>query len=194
MPVLLLVVLIVLFVIVMTPALLVQRYRIGTARRQARGWIATFNIVAIGLSALLMLVGASISNIWVPHTLRYAVFGLIGGAALGLLGLLFSRWETHTAALHYTPNRWLVLLVMAVVIGRVLYGFWRAWYVWHATGGHTTSVIATGAAESLAAGAVVLGYYFTYWTGVRWRFNRHRRRWGVLQPHDIWRDLASRLR
>ncbi len=185
MPILLLLPVIVVFLILMTPLLLVQRYRFATTRRQGRGWVATFNIVAIGLSVTLMLIGAAISSIWVPPTLRYALVGLAGGGALGLLGLLFSRWETHTRELHYTPNRWLVLLVMAVVVARVLFGFWRAWSVWHATGAHAR-VVATGAAESLAAGAVVLGYYFVYWSGVRWRIRRHQRRWGVVQPYRRW--------
>jgi hypothetical protein len=194
MPVLLLLPLVVVFVIVMTPFLLVQRYRFATARRQARGWVATFNVVAIGLSATLMLIGAAISSIWLPRTFEWALAGLAAGGALGLLGLLLSRWETHTRLLHYTPNRWLVLLVIAVVVARVLYGFWRAWYIWHASAGQAKWVVATGAAESLAAGAVVLGYYLTYWSGVRWRLKRHERRWGVVQPRNPWRDLASRLR
>ena len=186
MPLLLLLPLIVVFLILMTPLLLVQRYRIGTSRRQARGWVATFNIVAVSVSVTLMLAGAAISSYWVPQTLRYALVGLGVGSALGALGLAFSRWETHTRELHYTPNRWLVLLVMLVVVGRVLFGFWRAWYVWHGTGAHATWIVATGAAESLAAGAVVLGYYFVYWTGVRWRIRRHQRRWGVVQPYRRW--------
>ena len=182
MPILLLLPLIVVFLILMTPLLLVQRYRFGTARRQARAWVASFNIVAIGLSVSLMLIGAAISSLWLPQTLRYALVGLAAGAALGLLGLLFSRWETHTRELHYTPNRWLVLLVMLVVVGRVLFGFWRAWSAWQVSGAHATWLVVNGAAESLAAGAVVLGYYLVYWAGVRWRISRHRRRWGVVQP------------
>ncbi|HXY38696.1 MAG TPA: hypothetical protein VEQ10_03455 [Vicinamibacteria bacterium] len=96
MPFLLLLPVILVFLILMTPLLLVQRYRIGTARRQ---------------------------------------------------------------------------LVMLVVVARVLFGFWRAFHLWQATGAHAW-VVATGAAESLAAGAVVLGYYLVYWTGVRWRVRR----------------------
>ena len=33
--------------------------------------------------------------------------------------------------------------------------------------------VAAGVAGSMAAGAVVLGYYLTYWIGVRRRYRRH---------------------
>jgi len=32
------------------------------------------------------------------------------GAGLGLVGLVLTRWEPTAATLHYTPNRWLVLV------------------------------------------------------------------------------------
>jgi hypothetical protein len=36
--------------------------------------------------------------------------------------------------------------------------------------------VAFGVAGSLAAGALVLGYYLSYWAGLWWLFRRHRRR------------------
>jgi hypothetical protein len=74
--------------------------------------------------------------------------------------------------LHYTPNRWLVLAITLVVTARVLYGFWRAWESWRAGLSEGSWFVAAGVAGSMAAGAVVLGYYLVYWIGVRRRLRR----------------------
>src|SRR5687767_14038347 len=97
------------------PLSLVQRYRVGTARRLARGWVVTLNLVALVLSAAMFLVGAGITSVWVPGALAYALAGLGGGGALGVPGFALSRWEATPRALHYTPNRWLVLGITLVV-------------------------------------------------------------------------------
>ena len=165
-------VLILLFVVVL-PLSLIQRYRVGTARRAARGWVITLNLVAIVCSAVLFLVSAALASVWVPNALKYTVAGLAGGCLLGLIGLALSRWERSSTALHYTPNRWLVLGVTLIVTARVLYGFWRSWQAWNAGLGHTSEVAMAGVAGSMAAGAVVLGYYLAYWIGVRRRLRRH---------------------
>jgi hypothetical protein len=117
--------------------------------------------------------GAALTNIWVPHAFGYSLLGLLGGVALGIIGLWLSRWEPSTIALHYTPNRWLVLAVTLIVTGRFLYGLWRGWHRWHAAAGDTSLLAAFGVAGSLAAGAVVLGYYLSYWAGVRRRLKAH---------------------
>jgi hypothetical protein len=110
----------------------------------------------------------------VPNALKYTLAGLAGGCLLGLTGLALSRWESSSTALHYTPNRWLVLGVTLIITARVLYGFWRSWQAWNAGLGHTSEVVLSGVAGSMAAGAVVLGYYLVYWVGVRHRLRRWR--------------------
>ena len=170
--------LLVLVVLVLMPLSLVQRYRMGTARRTARGWVATANVVAMSLSAALFMAAAAFSSIWIADAFIYALLGLIGGCVLGVVGLWLSRWEPGAGSLHYTPNRWLVLAMTFVVTARVMYGFWRAWHTWRLAPGDTSWVESAGVAGSLAAGAVVLGYYLTYWTGVRRRVHRHHARAG----------------
>jgi hypothetical protein len=164
------------FVIVLSVALipfsLLMRYRVGTARRPARGWIVTLNLVGLSLSSVLFLLTAALTTRWVPDAFRYALTGFGIGCVLGMLGLLLTRWETGSRALYYTPNRWLVLAVTLVVTARVGYGFWRTWHAWRAAYEHTALIAASGVAGSLAAGAVVLGYYVTYWAGVRRRIKR----------------------
>jgi hypothetical protein len=92
---------------------------------------------------------------------------------LGLVGLAVSRWEFSPGSLHYTPNRWLVLGITLVVTARLAFGFWRSWHAWRAAPDGMSWAAASGAAGSLAAGAIVLGYYLTYWIGVRRRLRRH---------------------
>ncbi len=162
----------ILLAIALMPLSLVQRYRVGTARRQARGWFVTLNLVGVIFSAGLFLAGAAVTTMWVPNALTYASAGLLAGSLLGFVGLWLTRWEFSARGLHYTPNRWLVLAITLVVTGRVLYGFWRTWEAWRLAGADASVVAASGVAGSLAAGAVVIGYYAMYWFGVRRRLTR----------------------
>ena len=155
--------------VVLVPLSLVLRYRAGTARRQARGWVAAINIFGLVLSVTLFLIGAAITTYWAPQAFAYSLLGLGGGIVLGIFGLWLTRWEHTYEGLHYTPNRVLVLAVTLVFTARVLYGFWRGWHAWNAAAGETSWLAAFGIAGSLAAGALVLGYYLAYWIGLRAR-------------------------
>jgi hypothetical protein len=168
-PVLALAILIVLAVIALIPFSIIQRFRVGTARRQARGWVATLNLFAVAFSVLLFVLAALITSRWVPEALTYTLIGVGTGCALGALGLLLTRWDRVNGRLHYTPNRWLVLAITVVVAARVFYGFWRTWEAWRASVESMAWVAASGVAASMSAGAIVLGYYLIYWTGVRAR-------------------------
>ena len=172
---LVLVPLVALVFVALVPLSLVLRYRAGTARQRARGWLATLNVAGFALSSAMLLTIAGLTSVWVPHAFRYTLFGLAGGCVLGLLGLALTRWEAEPRSLHYTPSRALVLTLTLVVVARMVYGVVRAWQAWRATPDDASWLTAAGAGGSLAAGAVVLGYYLAYWTGVRLRLNRHRR-------------------
>jgi hypothetical protein len=172
-PLLFVAVLFVLALVALMPLSLVQRYRMGTSRRRARGWLATINFFGMVLSVTLFLAAAAVTSIWVPDAFTYTAAGLTAGCVFGALGLVLTRWESAPGSLHYTPNRWLVLAITLVVTARVLYGFWRGWQTWRVAGEGTSWLAASGAAGSMAAGAVVLGYYLIYWMGVRRRFRRH---------------------
>jgi hypothetical protein len=167
--------------IALLPLTLIQRYRMGTSRQLARGWLTTINMVGIAISVVFFLTGAAMTNIWVPYALRYTVAGLACGCVLGVIGLALTRWEPAPRALHYTPNRWLVLAITLLVTARVLYGFWRGWQSWRSAVDGGAWLVASGAAGALGAGALVLGYYLIYWTGVRRKLTRHRRRTGVVR-------------
>ena len=179
MPLLIILIVVVLFVllaIVMIPVGIIQRYRVGTRRQKARGWVAAINVLGLAVSIALFLVVASLTNIWVPDVTQYTAAGLAGGALLGVLGLALTKWESGLDDLHYTPNRLLVLGLTVVVSARILYGIWRSWESWRAGLSGGSWFVAAGLAGAMAAGAVVLGYYLVYWFGVRRRLMRHARR------------------
>lgn len=169
----LLIVLALVTVVALIPLSLVQRYRLGTSRQRARGWLVTINLAGLVFSAVLFLTSAALTTVWIPGALTYAAGGLAVGLVLGLVGLWLTRWEASTDALHYTPNRLLVLGMMLIVVSRVLYGLWRAWESWSAGFRGESWLVDAGVRESMAAGAVVLGYYLAYWSGVRRRYRRH---------------------
>lgn len=171
-PLLLLGVFIVLAFIALIPFSLIQRFRMGTMRRRALGWVIGLNAFGTLLSVLFFLVSAAIATRWVPGTLTYTAAGIGGGAAAGALGLALTRWEAAAGRLYYTPNRWLVLAITLVVTGRLFYGFYRSYEAWQATLDRMTWVAVSGVATSMSAGAIVLGYYLVYWFGVRRRLRR----------------------
>ena len=162
--------------VLLLPFSLIQRYRIGTRRQQARGWMIALNLFGLAMSAGMFLVSAALSNFWIPNTLRYSALGMLCGCVLGIFGLALTRWEPSARALHYTPNRWLVLAITLTITLRILYSFWRAWETWGGLSNRDEWLVTWGVAEALSAGGLVLGYYLTYWFGVRRRYKQHERR------------------
>jgi hypothetical protein len=171
-PLILLGVFIVLAVIALIPFSLIQRFRRGTMRRRAVGWVIALNGAGTFVSALLFLSGAAITTRWIPGTLTYTAAGLAAGCVAGAIGLALTRWDIAGGRLYFTPNRWLVLGITLVVTLRVFYGFYRSYQAWEATLDRVTWVAASGVATSMSAGAIVLGYYLVYWIGVRRRLRR----------------------
>ena len=175
MPLLLVLPLAVLAAIALLPLSLVMRYRVGTARRPARGWMIAINLSVIGISTALFLLSSAVTSAWIPRAFPYTVLGLAAGCLLGLLGLAWTRWEATSSALYYTPSRTLTLAVTLLVTARVLFGFWRSWRAWGAGVHYSSWIAASDVAGSMAAGGIVLGYYFAYWLGVRRRLRRYQR-------------------
>jgi hypothetical protein len=151
------------------PLLLLLRYRAGTSRRLARTWVLTVNLVSLLISAALFIWVAALTNFWVPRAFIYSLAGMLSGCLLGLLGLVATRWEKTAGALYYTPNRWLVLLITVAVAARMIYGFWRIWHAWQTTAHDTSWLAAARIPGSMAVGALVIGYYLTYFAGLRSR-------------------------
>ncbi len=166
--------LVLLALVLAMPLLLMLRYHVGTARRMARRGVTTLNLTMMVFSAGIFLWVAAITNLWVPQALKYSLVGLTAGSALGLLGLVLTRWEERPDALYYRPNRWLILVITLAVTARLSYGFWRAWRALSAAGLDRSWLGTSGVAGSLGVGAVVVGYYVAYSAGVCQRLRRNR--------------------
>jgi len=162
------------------PLALLQRYRVGRARRRARRWVARLNVGVALVSSVVLLVVATVMTYWVPAAILGALGGLGGGTLLGGLGLALSRWESTPRDLHVTPNRWLVLGLVLVVLARVVYGMWRGWYAWTTGGGDGSWLLAAGVPGSLAVGGLVIGYQAAFWFGVGRRLILHARQGATL--------------
>jgi hypothetical protein len=163
-------------VMALMPLLLIQRYQAGKARRQARAWAVTLNLAVMAFSAVFFLISAALTTLWIPRAFAGAALGMAAGLLLGIFGLVLTRWEADARALHYTPNSWLILLVTLVVSARVIYGLFRTIAAAQAGVSGSGLALAFGVPESLAAGAMVIGYYLAFNAGLRWRVRRWQRR------------------
>jgi hypothetical protein len=156
---------------------LVLRYRAGTARRQARRWVASLNVWMTSFSAVFFLSFTFLLSFWVDSAFRFALIGMGCGGILGLVGLAMTRWENKQQGLFYTPSRWLALFVTLAIVGRFVYGWWRATHSGSNAPGHQHWLItASGTQVSLAVAAGLIAYYLVYSVGVRLRVTRHDQR------------------
>ena len=177
MPFILLLLLVPIVVIALMPLMLIQRYRAGKARRLARPWAVTLNLAVMAFSAVFFLHQCGVDDDLdspIVHGRGARDWRLVCCSASS--AWLITRWEADARALHYTPNSWLVLVVTLIVSARVMYGLFRT--IAAAQAGVSGGALATafGVPESLAAGAVVLGYYLAFNAGLRWRIGRWQRR------------------
>jgi hypothetical protein len=153
------------------------RYRAGTARRQARRWVASLNVWMTSFSAVFFLSFTLLLSFWVGSAFRFALIGLALGGILGLIGLAMTRWESQPEGLFYTPNRWLAILVTLAIAARFVYGWWHATHSGSsAPGNQHWLMTASGTQLSLAVAAGLIGYYLVYSIGVRLRLARHEQR------------------
>src|SRR5437867_5804873 len=156
---------------------LALRYRAGTARRQARPWVASLNVWLTGFSAVFFLSFTLLLSFWVPSAFRFAVIGMGCGGILGLLGLAMTRWESRRDGLFYTPSRWLAVVITLAIAARFIYSWWRATHSGSsALGDQHWLITASRTQLSLAVAAGLIGYYLLYSIGVRLRLTRHEQR------------------
>src|SRR4029077_13286349 len=156
---------------------LALRYRAGTARRQARGWVASLNVWMTSFSAVFFLSFTFLLSLWVDSAFRFALIGLGCGGILGLVGLAMTRWESQSEGLFYTPSRWLALFITLAIAARFVYGWGGAPHPHsNITSDQHWLITASGTQLSLAVAAGLIGYYLAYSLGVRLRVARHEQR------------------
>jgi hypothetical protein len=153
---------------------LALRYRAGTARRQARRWVASLNVWMTSFSVIFFLSFTLLLSVWVGSSFRFALIGMAIGGILGLLGLALTRWESRPEGFFYTPNRWLAFIIVFAIAARVVYGWWRATHPGtSAAADHHWLVTASGTQLSLAVAAGLIAYYLVYSIGVLLRIKRY---------------------
>ena len=149
---------------------LALRYRAGTARRQARRWVASLNVWMTSFSAVFFLSFTLLLSFWVDSAFRFTLIGLGCGGILGLIGLAMTRWESQPEGFFYTPSRWLALLITLAIAARFVYGWWRATHSGsNAPADQHWVITASGTQLSVAVAAGLIGYYLVYSVGVRLR-------------------------
>ena len=148
---------------VLLPFTLWARYRSGKARRRAQGWVVRVNAWLLAASVPLLLLGGWISAHWFEAALLETVAGLLLGVLLGVLSLWLTRFEPDATGFHYTPNRWLVLLLTVLLAARIVAGLVVAWQ------GSDSPLSLLDAGALLAIGGLFLGYGLAYTWGLRAR-------------------------
>jgi hypothetical protein len=149
--------------VVLLPFLLWARYRNGKARRRAQGWLIRANAWLLLASVPMLLLSAWISMYWFPAAPLETLVGMLLGLLVGVLSLWLTRFEPDATGFHYTPNRWLVLLLTLLVAARIVAGLVVAWR------GHDSSLSLLDAGGLLAIGGLFLGYALAYTFGLRAR-------------------------
>jgi len=160
---------------VLLPISLLQRYRYGRMRRRAQALPLRVNAWMLLLLALpLFLSSAWIGEFWAPGARSHALVGVGVGLAVGVLGLLMTRFEDTPQGLYYTPRAWLVLLLTAVVAIRIGLGLWQLWARWHSA--YTAEDWWASQASLFAVAGLLLGYYLAYTWGLKRRLRVTSRR------------------
>jgi hypothetical protein len=119
-------------------------------------------IVLAALAGLLALNGLRD-----PRLLEGLAGGLLGGAALGLLGLRLTRFEQGANGTDlYLPNPWIGATVTALLVGRLA---WRFLMLLPSTGGAAPAATVPPLGSSpltLLVLGVTIGYYVSYYAGL----------------------------
>ncbi|MBB3226359.1 hypothetical protein FHW69_000949 [Luteibacter sp. Sphag1AF] len=105
-----------------------------------------------------------------------AAGGLILGAALGLVGLRFTRFGRNEAGDTYTPNPWIGGALSMLLIGRLIWRFAALAPVF-AGAEHAAQVHGPAPGNSPLTMLVIglnIGYYIAYLAGVLLRHRQHR--------------------
>ena len=153
---------------------LALRYRAGTARRQARRWVASLNIWMTSFSAVFFLsFTLLLSFCRLSVSIRPDWYGLWRHSRLGRLAM--TRWESQprtfypkplARASHHVGDRCTFHLRLVA----------RHALRQQCSGDQHWLITASGTQLSLAVAAGLIGYYLVYSVGVRLRLARHEQR------------------
>jgi len=154
--------------VVLLPLSIFQRYRLGKARRRVQPLFVSVNAWLLAAATLVFLAFAAVAGRWITDALVDAAAGLAVGVLVGMLGLALDRNEWSNGAMFRTPNRWVVLGLALLVLGRIAMGAWLAVADAPATG--MTAWVTRGG--MIAVGGILLGYGLATAWGLRRRLRR----------------------
>lgn len=124
---------------------------------------------------------ASLAGLHDPRLLEGLAGGLLGGVALGLLGLRLTRFERAVDGRDlYLPNPWIGAAVTAVLVGRLAWRFLVLMPYAGATGptmAPTAPQLGNSPLTLLVVG-LMIGYYVSYYAGLLVHHRRFARAFG----------------
>lgn len=132
------------------------RRNIGRQKLRPRRIIVSMVILSV-LSAFIL------STALIQPVLGLAFgAGVLAGAALALLGLRHTKFETTTEGHFYTPNTYIGLGLSVLFLGRMMYRF----YVLQGLTAGATAPAAFQSPLTLLILGLTVGYYLAYYIGL----------------------------
>jgi hypothetical protein len=133
-------------------------------RQRVREGFMWFRIGVLTLAAAL--IGVAIARD--VDVLGALLAGIACGAALGYVGLRYTKFEITPEGRFYTPHAYIGLLVTALFVGRLLYRFLGAYdgVTPPMAAGQSLAAMYRHSPFLLAVFGAVMGYYVLYYLGV----------------------------
>ena len=94
---------------------LIRRGRRLFGRQRFSVALLGLRLGVVALLCLMLFLVLSLARGWVP------LAGLGLGAAVGLLGVALTRFDSDDGELHYTPNAYVGIGVLSLFVGRLVY-------------------------------------------------------------------------
>lgn len=132
--------------------------------REGRMWVRVGILTVVAAFAAI----ATAHNLTVLAAL---LAGIAGGAALGYVGLRYTRFEVTAEGRFYTPHAYIGIVVAALLMGRLLYRFLSVYdgTAPAAAAGRGFAAGLQGSPLTLAVFGALVGYYVLYYLGVMQR-------------------------
>jgi hypothetical protein len=143
---------------------LYRRLRRSFGRQRVREPLMWLRIGILTAVAVLATVGMT-------HDIRLLaalIAGVAGGAALGYVGLRYTRFEVTADGRFYTPHAYIGVAVTVLFVGRLLYRFLAVYdgTLPAAAAGSGFAAAYQGSPFTLAVFGALVGYYVLYYLGV----------------------------
>lgn len=143
--------------------ILYRRLRRSFGRQRVREGLMWLRIGILTTVAAL----AAVSMAHDVSVLAALLAGIAVGAALGYVGLRYTRFEVTPNGRYYTPHTYIGVAVTALLIGRLLYRFLAVYDgTLPAAASRGLAASYQGSPFTLAVFGALVGYYVLYYLGV----------------------------